>query len=137
MSENKAVLTKSPKFDIFESTPLPAVKRSAAFGAHIQRGSIYPVGQLGVGQCFFVEANEENGVTDTTSREQLEKLTRKVQGSSTRLAKQHNVRLAVRTLLASEDPEQNPWGVAGTGVWRIEGAYNARPRAEKTVGSPA
>jgi hypothetical protein len=108
---------------------------------------MYPVEQLNVGQAFFVPANEENGITATdeetgeitgyldaetgeVTAEGLLALNKRVVGSVSRLAKQHNVKLAVRTLKASENPELNPWAIPGIGVWRLEGEYNYRAKDE-------
>ena len=131
-----AVTTKQPKFDIFE-VPLPKIQREGGFGGG-PRGSIYPVEQLSVGQAFFVPADEENlpakdedgkdlghyDATGAVTAEGLSALNKRIVGSVSRLAKQHNMRLAVRTLKASDDPNKNPWEVAGVGVWRQEGTYN-------------
>lgn len=138
----KEVAIKQPKFDIFE-VPLPKIHREGGFTGG-PRGSIYPVEQLEVGRAFFVEASEENGLLATDEEtgettgfydaegnvtpEGLTALNRKIVGSVSRLAKQHDMRLAVRTLKASTDPERNPWQVAGVGVWRLEGTYNYKTK---------
>jgi hypothetical protein len=139
--------TIKPKYDIFE-VPLVKIKREGGFGTG-PRGSMYPVEQLKVGQAFFVPANEENGILATdeetgeitgfydedgnVTAEGLLALNKRVVGSVSRLAKQHNVKLAVRTLKASTDPESNPWGAPGIGVWRLEGEYNYRSKDEDTA----
>jgi hypothetical protein len=137
----EAAPTKQAKFDIFE-VALPKIQREGGFAGG-PRGSIYPVDQLKVGQAFFVPANEEflpakdeegkdlghYDAAGEVTREGLVALNKRIVGSVARLAKQHNLRVAVRTLKASEDPEKNPWGVAGVGVWREEGGYNFKPKA--------
>jgi hypothetical protein len=133
-----------PKYDIFE-VPLVKIQREGGFGGG-PRGSMYPVEQLKVGQAFFVPANEENGIVATDEEtgeltgyydeegnvtpEGLQALNKRVVGSVSRLAKQHNVKLAVRTLKASDKAEENPWSIPGVGVWRLEGTYNYKSKDE-------
>lgn len=135
---------KTPKYDIFE-VPLVKIQREGGFGLG-PRGSMYPVEQLNVGQAFFVPADEENGLLATdeetgeltgyydeagdVTAEGLLALNKRIVGSVSRLAKQHDVKLAVRTLKASDNPEMNPWAVPGIGVWRLEGGYNYRAKDE-------
>lgn len=134
--------TIKPKFDIFE-VPLVKIQREGGFGAG-PRGSIYPVEQLKVGTAFFVEASEENGLNTideesgeptgfydndgNVTKEGLIALNKRIVGSVSRLAKQHNMNLKVRTLKASKDPEKNPWEVPGVAVWRLEGGYNYKTK---------
>lgn len=126
------VATIKPKYDIFE-VPLVKSRRFGAAGAGRPRGSIYPVADLAVGQAFFVEAPAD------ADAEALTKLTKAVQSSVVRLAKQLKYKTAVRNLPNvgvdedgnSLDSETNPWGVAGVGVWRVAGVYVHKPRAPK------
>ena len=135
--------TIKPKFDIFE-VPLTKIQREGGFGSG-PRGSMYPVDQLKVGQAFFVPADEDNlpstdedtgaltGYYDehgNVTAEGLTALNKRIVGSVSRLAKQHDMKLAVRTLKASENAEINPWAVPGIGVWRLEGQYNYKGKDE-------
>ena len=130
-----------PKYDLYGEVPLVAARR---FGSSVgrPRGSVYPVAQMKVGQVFFVPAEEGK-----SSNEDLAKLAKTVQSSCVRLAKTLKFKLAVRSLPPvgvaengdSLDPVKNPWGVAGVGVWRVEGEYiyKPRPKAEKPAeGAP-
>jgi hypothetical protein len=96
--------------------PKKAVERAAT-------GSQYDVvRELPVGGAFFVPCNDG---------EDLNKCMRRVCGSCVRIAQDANVRLAFRSLdaeTASATFGDNAQGKAGVGVWRIEGAYNHRPR---------
>lgn len=125
-------------FEIFGDVALVKARRFGA-GPRGPRESIYPVAALKVGQAFFaqLEEKDEEGnfihVAEVKDEEgngtgeyrlmTLPELTRKIQGSVSRLAKAHNVKLAVRSLPASEDGDINPWGEAGVGVWRVAGVY--------------
>lgn len=137
---------KTAKYGIIENVELVKARRFGGGNTGGERGSNYPVAQLKVGQAFFVpleEADEENNYVHTAEIKDAEGngtgnyelmtltgLTRKIQGSVSRLAKQHNFKLAVRALPASEDPSVNPWGEAGVGVWRVVGVYGKDDMAE-------
>lgn len=125
------------KFEIFENVDLVKARRFG--GERTPRESIYPVAALKVGQAFFAaleEKDEETGEYLHTNKDgelmTITDLTRKIQGSVSRLAKTFDVKLAVRSLPASEDAEINPWGEAGVGVWRVAGKYAEKaPKAVK------
>lgn len=121
------------KFEIFENVDLVKARRFGG-GPRGPRESIYPVAELKVGQAFFapLEEKDEDGNYIHTNKEgelmSIAELTRKVAGSVSRLAKMHNVKLAVRSLPQSEDGDINPWGEAGVGVWRVAGAYTPKQK---------
>ncbi len=103
--------------------PKKAVERAAT-------GSQYDiVRELPVGGAFFVPCNEG---------EDLNKCMRRVCGSCVRIAQDVDIRLAFRSLdgetatatFGEVDGVARPDGV---GVWRIEGAYNHRPRKSTGV----
>lgn len=122
-----AIGTKiTPKFDVFANVALPAVKRGSNLPRG-PRGSIYPVEQLTIGGAFFVPA--DTGAT----AEDLDKLTKTVQSSVSRLAKTLGFKLSVRKLPQSDDGAVNPWGDPGVGVWRVAGEYVYKPRAKKAA----
>ncbi len=113
------------QFQVFApgEVALPKLSRAGGF-APGPRGSKYPIDEnFSVGATTFIPAKE--GATD---KESLAKLSKSVQSTLTRLAKQYNYRLTVRTLTEETSPwaDENGTGIAGIGVWRIEGNYPTR-----------
>jgi len=135
-------------FKIFENVDLVKARRFGA-GPRGPRESIYPVAELKVGQAFFapLEDKDEEGnyihvteIKDEAGNDTGEyrlmtiaELTRKIQGSVSRLAKSLDVKLAVRSLPASDDGDVNPWSDAGVGVWRQPGKYGQDKTQKKAA----